>query len=60
MESKVKQALKFVSDMIIREYDITENNVFKFDLKKLISDFGVKKPYVDFVAMCIYTNFEYY
>lgn len=60
MESKVKQALKFVSDMIVEQYDITKNNVFKLNLKELVKEFGVKKNYIEFVVMTIYTTFDYY
>lgn len=60
MNDKIKQALKFVSDMVISENGITESNVFEFDLRKLLTDFGVKSQYIDFVSMCIYTSFEYY
>ena len=59
MESKVKQALTFVAEMIVNEFDITENNVFKFDLEKLVTEWGVKKTYSDFVSMCILTSFNY-
>ena len=60
MESKVKQALTFVAEMIVEQYDITKNNVFKLNLKELVKEFGVKKNYIEFVVMTIYTTFDYY
>lgn len=60
LSENVKQALTYVSEMIIREFDITKNNVLKLDLKKLAVDFGVKSQYSEFVAMTIATSFEYY
>jgi hypothetical protein len=60
MESKIKQALEIISKMIIEENNINKNNVFNFNLSKLVKDFGVKKTYQDFVVMSILTNFEYH
>ena len=60
MNDKVKQALTFVAEMIVEQYDITKNNVFKLNLKELVSEFGVKKNYTEFVVMTIYTTFDYY
>ena len=59
LSKDVKQALTFCADMIVEQYDITKNNVFKFDLRNLISEFGVKKQYSEFVAMTIVTSFDY-
>ena len=60
LTENVKQALTYVSEMVIKEFDITSKNVFKFDLKKLAVEFGVKEHYSDFVAMTIATSFNYY
>ena len=60
LSKDVKQALTFCAEMIVEQYDITKNNVFKLNLKELIKEFGVKKDYSEFVAMTIVTSFDYY
>ena len=60
MNENIKQALNFCAEMIVEQYDITKNNVFKLNLKELVKEFGVKKNYIEFVAMTIYTTFDYY